>query len=59
MKVKVYCKCGASMVGTIEPDKKAKQLIAIFWETHNGSAHSSCLPQEAYKARYKEERCYK
>ncbi len=55
MKIKEYCECGGSMVGSILPDSKARLLVRTFWETHKGIGHSKVDARKCYRTRYKAE----
>lgn len=56
MKIREYCECGGSVVGSISPDSRARPLVRIFWETHTGIGHSKVDARKCYQARYKAER---
>ena len=53
MRIKEYCECGGSMVGSIKPDSKAVLLVRTFWETHKGIGHSKVDARKCYQTRYK------
>lgn len=56
MRIALYCTCGASSVGTISPDAKAKSFIEKIWNaSHSGKGHAPCDAKTAARARRKEE----
>lgn len=54
-KLKLYCKCGGMMAGTV-PDSAVESITGIFRHTHSGDGHGTATREEAAKARRKAER---
>lgn len=50
MKVKLYCRCGASLVGQA-PRSLAEGMTAQWKEDHNGPGHAECDARAAARAR--------
>lgn len=50
--IKVYCKCGASMIGSGAGDLDAvDELRDAFWQVHTGEGHGPATQREAANAR--------
>lgn len=55
MKIRFYCTCGASYVGTITPEHKARKILSMFQEQHAKPGCSPCDAKTAAKVRRKRE----
>lgn len=54
-RVAVYCRCGASMTGHVQPADKREALLKKWWFTHSGEGHGAVSRQTCYKARLLQE----
>jgi hypothetical protein len=51
-----YCRCGASMRGSVTPPAAARRVVALFDEFHTGEGHGPATAAQAAAARRREER---
>ena len=54
--IRLYCLCGATLVGTLAPTSQAAWTIGRWHRDHSGDGHGAATPVQAQAARRKAER---
>ena len=54
MKIREYCKCGSSLIGTIS-ERAGGGLKTEFWNIHTGPEHGPTTPAKCRAKRFREE----